>query len=55
MAHDEWDKQADHYTYEHHPEAGGSISKQTQGSSVKTVKSITKSMTRAEVEEALRD
>jgi hypothetical protein len=55
MAHDEWDKQGDRYTYEHHPEAGGSISKQGQGSSIKTVKSITKPMTRAEVEEALRD
>lgn len=55
MARDEWDKNGYHYTYEYLPEAGGSISKERQGSSVKTVKSITKPMTRAEVEEALRD
>jgi hypothetical protein len=55
MAHDEWDTQSAHYTYEYHPGVGGRISKQRDGSEVKDQKAITKPMTRAEAEEALQD
>jgi hypothetical protein len=56
MAHEEWDKEKIyHYTYEYHPGVGGSISKQRDGSDVKTIKAIAVPMTHAEVEEALRD
>jgi hypothetical protein len=55
VAHDEWDKHGDHYTYEYHSGIGGHISRRKDNSPVLSQKAINKPMTRPEAEEALQD